>query len=66
MTDVTRERMTEFMAPIDDQIKKCQNDHDLLMLASAMLASSKNIYETILGKEGVKTLFMESLKRGEH
>lgn len=67
MTEINvRQRMAELMKPIDRQIMMCDNDNELLMLASAMLSSAKHIYELQLGKEGVKTLFMESLKNGEH
>lgn len=45
------------MRPIDTQIMMCDNRDELLMLASIMMTTSKNIFRDQLGEEGSKELF---------
>jgi hypothetical protein len=52
----TINRMTELMAPIDRQIMMCDNIEDVLMLASNMMVSAKEIYVQNLGGAGTKEL----------
>jgi hypothetical protein len=52
-----QERMRELMRPIDTQIMMCDNRDELLMLASIMMTTSKNIFRDQLGEEGSKELF---------
>ena len=52
----TINRMTELMAPIDRQIMMCDNIEDVLMLASNMMVTAKEIYVQNLGGAGTKEL----------
>lgn len=54
----TINRMEELMIPIDRQIMMCDNVDDVLMLASNMLVTAKNIYVQRLGGLGAKELIM--------
>ncbi len=49
------------MIPIDQQIMLCDDRGELIMLASAMLASSRQIFLTNLGPESTVLLFEEVL-----
>ena len=49
-------RMTELMEPIDRQIMMCDNVDDVLLLASIMSTTAKNIFTNHLGGEGAKKL----------
>lgn len=51
------DRMKELMKPIDRQIMMCDDKNELLMLASIMLTTSKQIFRTQLGEEGSRELF---------
>ena len=51
-------RMNELMIPIDRQIMMCDNVDDVLMLASNMLVTAKNIYVQRLGGKSAKALIM--------
>jgi hypothetical protein len=53
--------MEELMIPIDQQIMLCDDRGELIMLASAMLASSRQIFLTNLGPESTVLLFEEVL-----
>jgi hypothetical protein len=55
----TIQRMEELMRPIDRQIMMCDNVEDVLMLASNMLVTAKNIYVQNLGGAGAKELFQK-------
>lgn len=61
-----RERMAELMAPVDKQILKCNDDNEVLMMASCLLSTAKLLFDEVLGKEGTKTLFMECLRNEDH
>ena len=55
----TSKKMTELMIPIDQQIMMCDNRTELIMLASAMLASSRQIFLTTIGPDSTIILFEE-------
>lgn len=54
--DKVRERMQEMFVPIDRQIMMCDNQYELLMLASAMMTSAVRIYDMQLTEKGRKEL----------
>jgi len=58
-SDLIRQRMTELMQPIDQQIMMCDNREDLLMMACAMLTTVKGIFDQEIGLEGRKKMFKE-------
>lgn len=55
-------RMTELMAPVEQQIMMCDDREDLLMMACAMLQRVNEIFTQELGKQGRDMLFQEQLK----
>jgi hypothetical protein len=52
-------RMDELMRPIDRQIMMCDNVDDVMMLASNMLITAKNIYIQNLGGAAAKILLQK-------
>lgn len=52
-------RMSELMIPIDNQIMMCDDRGELIMFASAMLASSRQIFLANLGAQSTLLLFEE-------
>lgn len=54
-----QERMAELMEPINRQIMMCDNRNDLLMLASAMMITVKDIFDNELGENGRKIMFKD-------
>jgi hypothetical protein len=52
-------RSEELMRPIDRQIMMCDNVEDVLMLASNMLITAKNIYIQRIGGQHAKKLLSE-------
>ena len=52
-------RMSELMAPIDQQLFMCNDRQDELMLACVMLQRVREIFDTQLGVEGRKKMFMD-------
>ena len=52
-----QERMAELMEPINRQIMMCDSRNDLLMLASAMMITVKDIFDNELGEAGRKIMF---------
>jgi hypothetical protein len=52
-------RMSELMAPIDQQLFMCNDRQDELMLACVMLQRVREIFDTQLGIEGRKKMFMD-------
>lgn len=50
-------RIEELMRPIDQQIMMCDDDRDLLMMASAMIATAKQILIVNIGREGAREIF---------
>jgi hypothetical protein len=57
--DAVAKRMSELMEPIERQIMMCDDRHDLLMMASAMMVTVKDIFDNELGEEGRKHMFKE-------
>ena len=55
----TIQRMTELMEPIDRQIMMCDNVQDVLMLASNMMVTAKEIYLQNLGGAGTRELLQK-------
>jgi hypothetical protein len=53
------QRMSELMAPVDQQLLMCDNEKDLLMMACAMLQRSSDIFDQVIGQEGRKKMFKE-------
>jgi hypothetical protein len=53
------ERMSELMAPIEQQILMCDDRNDLLMMASAMLITVKDIFDVEIGEDGRKKMFKD-------
>lgn len=51
-------RMKELMKPIDQQIMMCDDEQDLLALASIMAATAKGIFVQRLGKEAAREVLM--------
>jgi len=54
--DEIRRRMAYLVAPIDKQIMMCDDEHDVLMLACAMLSTAKNILDQQVGPQGRKQI----------
>ena len=50
-------RIEELMRPIDQQIMMCDDDKDLLMMASAMIATAKQILITNIGRDVTREIF---------
>jgi hypothetical protein len=50
-------RIEELMKPIDQQIMMCDDDKDLLMMASAMIATAKQILIVNIGRESAREIF---------
>jgi hypothetical protein len=55
------QRMSELMAPVDQQLMMCDNQEDLLMMACAMLQRSSDIFDQVIGVEGRKRMFKEAV-----
>ena len=55
-------RMSELMAPVDQQIMMCDDRGELLMMACAMLQRVNEIFTQELGKTGRDMMFREQLK----
>ena len=55
------QRMSELMAPVDQQLMMCDNQEELLMMACAMLQRSSDIFDQVIGPDGRKRMFKESL-----
>jgi len=57
-----KNKMMELNRPIDEAILMCDNREEILMLASMMLISIKDIFDAQLGIEGRKDMFKGMLK----
>jgi hypothetical protein len=55
----TIQRMSELMEPINQQIMMCDDRHDMLMIACAMLQRTREIFDAELGEQGRKLMFQE-------
>ena len=53
------QRMSELMAPVDQQLLMCDDEKELLMMACAMLQRSSDIFDQVIGTEGRKKMFKE-------
>jgi hypothetical protein len=53
--------MSELMAPVDQQLIMCDDTNELLMMACAMLQRSSEIFDQVIGPDGRKKMFKESL-----
>lgn len=51
--------MAELMEPIERQIMMCDDRHDLLMMASAMMVTVKDIFDNEIGEDGRKQMFRD-------
>jgi len=56
------QRMSELMAPVDQQIMMCDDRQDLLMMACAMLQRVNEIFTQELGERGRDQMFRDLLK----
>ena len=54
-----RQRMSELMQPIDQQIMMCDDDKEILMMACAMLHRTTDIFDQVLGEQGRKQMLKE-------
>ena len=59
MSEKIAHRMAELMEPINRQIMMCDNREDILMLASAMMVTVKDIFDNQIGEEGRKLMFKD-------
>jgi len=53
------QRMSELMAPVDQQLMMCDDTNELLMMACAMLQRSSEIFDQVIGPDGRKAMFKE-------
>lgn len=58
-TDETRRetRLLDLMKPINQTIEMCQNRADILLIASAMMHTSRDLFLCELGEASTKALF---------
>jgi hypothetical protein len=56
------QRMSELMAPVDQQIMMCDDREDLLMMACAMLQRVNEIFTQELGEHGRDQMFRDQIK----
>ena len=54
-----RSRMMELMEPIDRQIMMCDDHKELIMFASCMLVTCKDLFDREIGPEGRKLMFKD-------
>ena len=59
MDDNIKERMTELMAPVEQQLLMCDDKEDQLMMACAMLQRVSEIFVYHLGERGAKQMFKD-------
>jgi hypothetical protein len=64
MDDISR-RMAELMAPIEQQILMCDDEHDMLMMACAMLQRTREIFDQTLGPKGRMRMFKDYAENEE-
>jgi hypothetical protein len=57
--DNTAKRMAELMEPIERQIMMCDDRHDQLMMACAMMITVKDIFDLHIGEDGRKQMFRD-------
>jgi hypothetical protein len=64
-----QQRMAELMQPIDMQIMMCDTTDEVLMLASAMLTTAKDIYVQQLGEKNAVDLInmmLDNIVKGKN
>ena len=57
--EATKKRMSELMAPVEQQILMCDDRQDLLMMACAMMQRTHEIFLNELGEEGAKLMYKD-------
>jgi hypothetical protein len=57
--DAVKNRMAELMAPVEQQIMMCDDRHDLLMMACAMMQRTHEIFVNELGEAGSKQMYKD-------
>lgn len=55
----TAKRMSELMAPVDQQILMCDSREELLMMACAMMQRTHEIYVQEIGEKGAKIMYKD-------
>lgn len=58
--EYVRDRMQELMKPMEDAIHGAKDVDEVLMIASAMMGYSKNLFVAMIGDAGARNL-MESM-----
>jgi hypothetical protein len=64
MNDIEN-RMKELMVPIEQQIMMCDSEHDMLLMACAMLQRTREIFDHVLGPSGRMRMFKEYAERSD-
>ena len=54
-------RMRELSKPIDEALLMCDDREEVLMLASVMMISIKNMFDSQIGVDGRKKMFKTML-----
>jgi hypothetical protein len=54
-----KDRMTELMAPVEQQLLMCDDKEDQLMMACAMLQRVSEVFVYHLGEQGAKQMFKD-------
>ena len=57
-----KERMTELMVPVEQQLLMCDSAEDQLMMACAMLQRVSELFVLHLGEQGSKMMFKDLIK----
>ena len=56
----TLDKMAELAKRIDQQIMMCDTREEILMLASVLLIRVKDMFDSQIGKEGRREIFMDA------
>ena len=56
----TLDKMAELAKPIDQQIMMCDTREEILMLASVLLIRIKDMFDTQIGTDGRREIFMDA------
>lgn len=57
-----KERMTELMVPVEQQLLMCDSKEDQLMMACAMLQRVNELFVLHLGEQGAKFMFKDFIE----
>jgi hypothetical protein len=60
--DQVKERMTELMVPVEQQLLMCDSKEDQLMMACAMLQRVNELFVLHLGEQGAKFMFKDFIE----